>query len=327
MEYVRLGQSGLKVSRICLGMMSYGDPDWRDWVLAEEDSKPFVKRAIELGINFFDTADMYSLGVSEQVTGNLLREFAASREEIVVATKVYFPIGKGPNGGGLSRKHIMESIDNSLHRLGMDYVDLYQIHRWDYETPIEETMEALHDVVKAGKALYIGASSMFAWQFAKAQSIAELNGWTKFVSMQNHLNAVYREEEREMLPLCIDQGVGVIPWSPLARGFLAGNRTRDDRRPTARAKSDDFAHAMYFSEADFDVVDQVVSIAGGRGLSPAQIALAWLLNKPGIAAPIIGATKMRHLEEAATAVAVELTPEEISRIEESYVPHPILGHS
>ncbi|MCA9934439.1 MAG: aldo/keto reductase [Anaerolineales bacterium] len=326
MDYVNLGKTGLKVSRICLGMMSYGTPEWRDWVLPEGESKPFVRRAIELGINFFDTADMYSLGVSEEVTGRLLREFAASREEVVVATKVYFPIGKGPNGKGLSRKHIMEAIDNSLRRLGMDYVDLYQIHRWDDTTPIEETMEALHDVVKAGKALYIGASSMYAWQFAQAQYTADLHGWTRFAAMQNHMNAIYREEEREMLPFCIEQGVGVIPWSPLARGFLAGNRKREEHSPTTRAKSDGFAHDMYYTDADFDVVDQVVAIAEERGMSPAQIALAWLLHKPGVTAPIIGATKMHHLEEAVTAVGIELSDEEIGRIEAPYVPHKVLGH-
>ena len=325
MEYVNLGKTGLKVSRICLGMMSYGTPEWRDWVLGEAAARPFIKRAIELGINFFDTADMYSLGVSEEVTGKLLKEFA-SREEIVLATKVYFPIGKGPNGGGLSRKHIMEGIDNSLRRLGTDYVDLYQIHRWDNDTPIEETMEALHDVVKAGKALYIGASSMYAWQFAKAQYTADLHGWTRFSSMQNHMNAVYREEEREMLPLCRDQGVGVIPWSPLARGFLAGNRKRDTSDPTTRAKSDDFAKGMYYEPEDFDVVDAVVAIADEKGLSPAQIALAWLLHKPGVTAPIIGATKMYQLEEAAAAVDISLSDEEIEQIEAPYKPHRILGH-
>ena len=325
MEYQNLGKSGLKVSRICLGMMSYGDPQWRDWVLDEAAARPFIKRAIELGINFFDTADMYSLGVSEEISGKLLKEFS-SREEIVLATKVYFPIGKGVNGGGLSRKHIMEAIDNSLRRLGTDYVDLYQIHRWDYNTPIEETMEALHDVVKAGKALYIGASSMFAWQFAKAQHTADLNGWTRFVAMQNHMNAVYREEEREMLPLCRDQGVGVIPWSPLARGFLAGNRQRDAKDPTARAKSDDFAKDMYYQEEDFDVVDQVVALAQEKNVSAAQIALAWLLHKPGVTAPIIGATKMYQLEEAAMAVDISLNEDEIARIEASYRPHPVLGH-
>ncbi|MCB9008643.1 MAG: aldo/keto reductase [Ardenticatenaceae bacterium] len=326
MEYVNLGKTGLKVSRICLGMMSYGTPEWREWVLDEAAARPFIKRAIELGINFFDTADMYSLGVSEEVTGKLLKEFAGSREEVVLATKVYFPIGQGPNGGGLSRKHIMEAIDNSLRRLGTDYVDLYQIHRWDNDTPIEETMEALHDVVKAGKALYIGASSMYAWQFAKAQYTADLHGWTRFSAMQNHMNAVYREEEREMLPLCRDQGVGVIPWSPLARGFLAGNRKREAGDPTTRAKSDEFAKGMYYESEDFDVVDAVVAIAAEKGFSPAQIALAWLLHKPGVTAPIIGATKMYQLEEAAAAVEISLTDEEIARIEALYKPHPILGH-
>lgn len=325
MEYVRLGQTGLKVSRICLGMMSYGTPEWREWVLNEAAARPFVQRAIELGINFFDTADMYSLGVSEEVTGKLLKEFS-TREEVVLATKVYFPIGKGPNGGGLSRKHIMEAIDHSLRRLGTDYVDLYQIHRWDNDTPIEETMEALHDVVKAGKALYIGASSMYAWQFAKAQYTADLHGWTRFSAMQNHMNAVYREEEREMLPLCRDQGVGVIPWSPLARGFLAGNRKRDEGDPTARAKSDDFAKGMYYQPEDFDVVEAVTAIAQEKGYSPAQIALAWLLHKPGVTAPIIGATKMYQLEEAVGAVEISLSDEEMARIEALYKPHPILGH-
>jgi aryl-alcohol dehydrogenase (NADP+) len=326
MEYVNLGKTGLKVSRICLGMMSYGTPDWRDWVLDEAAARPFIQRAIELGINFFDTADMYSLGVSEEISGKLLKEFA-NREEIVLATKVYFPIGKGPNGGGLSRKHIMEAIDNSLRRLGTEYVDLYQIHRWDNTTPIEETMEALHDVVKAGKALYIGASSMFAWQFAKAQYTADLHGWTRFSAMQNHMNAVYREEEREMLPLCLDQGVGVIPWSPLARGFLAGNRRPDAADPTRRAKSDDFAKAMYYASEDFEVVDAVIAIAAEKEVSPAQLALAWLLHKPGVTSPIIGATKMYQLEEAAAAVEIALTNEEIERIEKPYKPHSILGHS
>ncbi len=326
MDYVNLGRTGLKVSRICLGMMTYGTPDWRDWVLSESESRPFIKKALELGINFFDTADMYSLGVSEEVTGRALRDFS-TREEVVIATKVYFPIGKGVNGGGLSRKHIMHAIDNSLRRLGTDYVDLYQIHRWDPTTPIEETMEALHDVVRAGKARYIGASSMFAWQFAKAQHVAEQNGWTRFVSMQNHLNLVYREEEREMLPLCLDQGVGVIPWSPLARGFLAGNRTREQNQPTARAKSDGFAQQLYFQEADFQVVDRLQEVAQAAGKRPAQIALAWLLHKPGITAPIIGASKMNHLEEAVAAAEIYLSSEDMRRLEELYQPHPVLGHS
>jgi aryl-alcohol dehydrogenase (NADP+) len=326
MEYVNLGKSGLKVSRICLGMMTYGTPEWRDWVLSEEESRPFVKRALELGINFFDTADMYSLGVSEEVTGRALRDFA-NREEVVIATKVFFPHNEDdPNSGGLSRKHIMDAIDGSLRQLGTDYVDLYQIHRWDYTTPIEETMEALHDVVKAGKARYVGASSMFAWQFSKAQYTADLNGWTRFVSVQNHLNLVYREEEREMLPLCLDQGVGVIPWSPLARGFLAGNRKRGEEAPTKRAQSDDFAHHLYYEPHDFEVVDRVVEVAQQHGVTPAQIALAWLLHKPGITAPIIGASKMPHLEQAVAATEIELSDEEISALEEPYRPHPILGH-
>ena len=325
MEYVRLGNSGLKVSRICLGMMTYGTPAWRDWVLTEDQSRPFIKRAFELGINFFDTADLYSLGVSEEVTGKLLREFA-QRHEYVLATKVYMPMSEDVNDRGLSRKHIMEAVDKSLRRLGTDYVDLYQIHRLDHTTPIEETMEALHDVVKAGKALYIGASSMFAWEFAKAQYTADLHGWTRFVSMQNHVNAVYREEEREMLPFCIDQGVGVIPWSPLARGFLTGNRKRDEHKPTTRAKSDHLAHNYFYADADFDVVDQVVAVADERGYTPAQIALAWLLQRPGITAPMIGASKMHHLEEAVTAVNIELSKAEIQQIEAPYIPHKIMGH-
>lgn len=325
MEYVNLGKSGLKVSRICLGMMSFGTSQWRDYTLNEPESRPIIQRAIELGINFFDTADMYSMGLSEEVTGRALRDFA-NRQEIVVATKVYFPIGNGPNGGGLSRKHIMEGIDNSLRRLGMEYIDLYQIHRWDYTVPIEETMEALHDVVKAGKALYIGASSMFAWQFAKVQHTAEKHGWTKFVSMQNHMNAVYREEEREMLPLCLDQGVGVIPWSPLARGFLAGNRTRENWGDTIRAKADSMAQDYYYDDNDFDVLDRVKEVAQEQGVKPAQVALAWLLQKPGITAPIVGTSKMSQLEEAVAATKIKLTTEQMKRIEEPYRPHRILGH-
>lgn len=326
MEYANLGNSGLKVSRICLGMMTYGTSEWRDWVLDERESRPFVERALELGINFFDTADMYSIGVSEEVTGRLLKEFTR-REEVVVATKVYMPMSDDVNNRGLSRKHIMAAIDDSLRRLDMDYVDLYQIHRWDYDTPIEETMEALHDVVKAGKARYIGASSMFAWQFSKAQYIAEQHGWTRFTSMQNHYNLAYREEEREMIPLCLDQGVGSIPWSPLARGFLAGNRTREERNPTTRSASDQFAHQMYYEAYDFDVVDRLVELAEERGATPAQIALAWLLHKPAVTAPIIGASKMPHLEQAVEAVDISLSAEEIDFLEEPYRPHFILGHS
>ncbi len=326
MDYVNLGRSGLKVSRICLGMMTYGTPTWREWVLPEADSRPFVQRALELGINFFDTADMYSLGVSEEVTGRALRDFAR-REEVVVATKVHFPIGKGPNGGGLSRKHILEGIDNSLRRLDMDYVDLYQIHRYDSTVPIEETMEALNDVVRAGKALYIGASSMYAWQFAKAQHTADQHGWTRFVSMQNHYNLAYREEEREMVPLCVDQGVGLIPWSPLARGFLTGRRPRETRGETLRGQTDTFAHGMYYRDDDYAVVDRVMEVAERHGVKPAQIALAWLLRKPGVVAPIIGASKMYQLEEAVAAVEVKLSDEDMHALEEPYLPHPVLGHS
>ncbi len=326
MDYVRLGKSGLKVSRICLGMMSYGTPQWRDWVLDEHASQPFIKAALDAGINFFDTADAYSMGVSEQITGRALGK-VARREEIVVATKVFFPHSDAPNRGGLSRKHIMDAIDLSLKNLGMDYVDLYQIHRWDTTTPIEETMEALHDVVKAGKTRYIGASSMFAWQFAKAQHTAETHGWTTFISMQNHYNLVYREEEREMIPLCIDQGVGVIPWSPLARGFLAGNRTREGYGETPRSKSDEHAHRMYYAESDWEVVDRLKAIAEDHGVAPAQVALAWMLHKPGITSPIIGATKIPHLEQAIAAADLSLTADEIARLEEPYQPHAILGHS
>ncbi len=326
MEYTNLGRTGLKVSRICLGMMSYGDPNWRDWVLGEDESRPFVKRAVELGINFFDTADMYSRGASEEVTGRLLKEFT-QRDEVVIATKVFFPHGPKPNQSGLSRKHIMHSIDESLRRLDTDYVDLYQIHRWDYDTPIEETLEALNDVVKAGKAHYIGASSMFAWQFARSLAKADANYWVRFVSMQNHYNLVYREEEREMIPLCIEEGIGLIPWSPLARGFLAGNRQRPGEGETKRARSDDYAHSMYYEDYDFDVLDRVVEVAGRREVKPAQIALAWMLHKPGITAPIIGATKMHHLEEAVAAVDIELSADDMAFLEEPYRPHPILGHS
>lgn len=323
MDYINLGRTGLKVSRICLGMMSYGDPNWRPWTLGEAEARPFVKRAVELGINFFDTADVYSLGASEEVTGRLLKEFAP-RDELVVATKVYSQMGDKPNQRGLSRKHIMEGIDASLRRLGMDYVDLYQIHRWDYDTPIEETMEALHDVVKAGKARYIGASSMFAWQFARAIYTADKHGWTRFVSMQNHYNLIYREEEREMNPLCRAEGVGLIPWSPLARGLLTGSRSREGGQ-TARAKSDSFAEELY-DPSDFDVVDRVVELAGRRGVKPGQVALAWLLHQPGMTAPIIGATKIHHLEEAVAAVELKLSAEERAYLEEPYRPHTIRGH-
>lgn len=326
MEYVNLGQSGLKVSRICLGMMTYGTPAWREWVLDEEQSRPIIRHALEAGINFFDTADMYSVGVSEEVTGRALRDFAR-REEVVLATKVYFAIGQGPNGRGLSRKHIMDAIDGSLRRLGTDYIDLYQIHRWDNETPIEETMEAFHDVVKAGKARYIGASSMYAWQFAKAQYTADAHGWTRFVSMQNHYNMIYREEEREMIPFCVDQGVGVIPWSPLARGFLAGNRPRETKGETLRAQTDTYAHNMYYRDNDYEVVNRLIEVAERRPeAKPAQLALAWLLHRPGVTAPIIGASRMSHLEDAIAAVELRLSGEEMELLEEMYRPHPVLGH-
>jgi aryl-alcohol dehydrogenase-like predicted oxidoreductase len=327
MQYNNLGKTGMKVSRLCLGMMSYGSNQWRDWVLDEEQAKPFIKRALDAGINFFDTADVYSLGESEKVTGNLLRHFGVKREHVIVATKVNNQMSKEVNDSGLSRKHIMDSIDKSLKRLQMDYVDLYQIHRWDDETPIEETMEALNDVVRAGKARYIGASSMYAWEFSKAQHTAERHGWTRFVSMQNHYNLVYREEEREMIPQCLDQGVGLIPWSPLARGFLTGNRRKEDWGDTLRSKSDTFGHSMYFNEEDFAVVDRATAIAKERGVTTSQIALAWLMNKPHISAPIIGATKMDHLEQAIAALEIKLTDEEVNRLEEYYQPHPVLGHS
>jgi 1-deoxyxylulose-5-phosphate synthase len=324
-EYTRLGRTGLQVSRICLGTMTYGSSQWRDWVLDEEAARPFIQRALEVGINFFDTADMYSLGESECVLGRALHDFAR-REEVVIATKVYNPMGDKPNRSGLSRKYILHAIDDSLRRLGTDYVDLYQIHRWDPNTPIEETLEVLHDVVKAGKARYIGASSMWAWQFAQALYVADQHSWTRFVSMQNHYNLVYREEEREMLPLCRDQGIGVIPWSPLARGFLAGNRTRDKSGETTRSKSDGFAHSLYYQDTDFQVVDRVIELAGRRGVRPAQIALAWLLHQPGVTAPIIGASKIKHLEDAVAALEIKLSKEECDDVQAPYQPHPVLGH-
>ncbi len=326
MEYVNLGKTGLKVSRLCLGCMTYGSSKWRAWVLDEEESRPFFKRAIEAGINFFDTANMYSDGVSEEVTGRALRDFG-KRDELVIATKVFNEMRPDPNGRGNSRKAIMTEIDHSLRRLGTDYVDLYQIHRWDYSTPIAETMEALHDVVKAGKARYIGASSTFAWQLAQSLNVSDVNGWTRFVSMQNHYNLVYREEEREMIPFCQDQGIGLIPWSPLARGFLAGNRTRSGGE-TSRANTDQYAKKLYFAQDDdFAVLDRLTQLAKTRGLPNMQLALAWVLAKPGITAPIIGASKMPHIEDALEALSVKLSAEEIKQLEEPYKPHPILGHS
>jgi aryl-alcohol dehydrogenase-like predicted oxidoreductase len=326
MDYVRLGNTGLKVSRLCLGAMTYGTPEWRPWVLDEAASRPFIARALEHGINFFDTADMYSRGVSEQVLGRALKELT-TRDQVVVATKAYYPITDGPNNRGLSRKHLFNAIDGSLSRLGVDYVDLYQIHRFDRETPVEETLEALHDIVKAGKVRYIGASSMFAWQFMKMLAVADSHGWTRFVSMQNHYNLVYREEEREMLPLCREEGIGVIPWSPLARGFLAGNRRGEDRGETVRARTDDFAHQLYYTESDFIIADRAVDLAKRRGVKPTQIALAWLLAKPGVTAPIIGASKLPHLDEAVAAIDLRLDPEELTFLEEPYQPHTVLGHS
>ena len=322
MRYVNLGRTGLRVSRLCLGMMSYGRHESREWALEEAAAGPIVRRAVEGGITFFDTADVYNGGQSEVLTGRLLRTLFGIREEYVVATKVWGATMPGENGWGLSRKHIMASIDASLARLQMDYVDLYQIHRWDPTTPIEETMEALHEVVRAGKARYIGASSMYAWQFAKAQFTAI----TPFVSMQNHYNLVYREEEREMIPQCIDQGVAVLPWSPLARGLLAGNRTREGEKLTTRARTDTFGDVLYKPELDFPVIERAVEVAGELGVSSAQVALAWLLQRPGVTAPIVGATKLEQLEDALAAEQLELSEDVIARLEEPYVPHPIAGH-
>jgi 1-deoxyxylulose-5-phosphate synthase len=322
MEYTRLGATGLTVSRICLGMMSYGSPSWREWVLDIDAARPLVRSAVDAGVIFFDTADMYSLGASEEVTATLLAEFFAKRDDYVLATKVFNPMSDGPNDRGLSRKHVLASIDASLRRLGTDHVDLYQIHRWDQHTPIEETMEALHDVVRAGKARYIGASSMYAWQFAKAQSVADLGGWTRFVSMQDHYNLIYREEEREMHPLCLDQGVGVIPWSPLARGRLARGPQAGG---TTRADTDSIANRMY-TDADDAVVRAVADVAKARGLPPAQVALAWMLQREVVTAPIVGATKPGHVEDAVAALGVELGEDEVAALEAPYVPHPVLGH-
>jgi len=327
MQYTNLGKTGLKVSRLCLGMMTYGSKQWREWMLDEEQAKPFVKRALDAGINFFDTADVYSLGESEKITGNVLRHFGVKRENVIVATKVFSTMSEDVNDRGLSRKHIMDSIDKSLKRLQMEYVDLYQIHRWDYNTPIKETMEALNDVVRAGKARYIGASSMFAWQFMKALHVSEMNGWSKFVSMQNHYNLVYREEEREMIPLCKDQGIGLIPWSPMARGFFAGNRKRGGGGETTRAQSDPFANELYFREEDFVIAERAAEVAKSHNASASQVALAWVLNKPHIAAPIIGSSKIEHLDQAIAALEIKLTADEIQLLEELYQPHPILGHA
>lgn len=322
MEYVRLGSTGLQISRIALGMMTYGE---RPWMLGEAAAEPIVRHAIEAGITFFDTADMYSGGVSEEITGRLLKKLFSRRDEYVLATKVFYPMGSGRNDRGLSRKHILAAIDGSLRRLGTDHVDLYQIHRWDNETPIEETLEALATVVRAGKARYIGASSMYAWQFAKAQYLAQAAGLPRFASMQNHYNLVYREEEREMIPFCLDNGVGIIPWSPLARGLLTGTRGRGGERHTIRAQTDRYADELY-GDADFDVVDAVRALAMERERPAAQIALAWLLCKPGVSAPIIGASKLAHIDDAVAALGMKLTESEIAGLESPYRPHPILGH-
>jgi 1-deoxyxylulose-5-phosphate synthase len=325
MDYIKLGSTGLEVSRICLGCMSYGDPKSKNhpWSLDEARSRPFIKRALEGGINFFDTANVYSGGASEEVLGRALKEYCR-RQDVVIATKVHGRMSAGPNGAGLSRRAIMQEIDASLRRLGTDYVDLYQTHRWDYDTPIEETLEALHDVARAGKARYIGASSMHAWQFAKALGISERRGWTKFISMQNHVNLLYREEEREMLPLCAAEGIGVIPWSPLARGRL----TRDLSATTARSEADQVGKSLYAKAADADkkIVDQVARLASERGVSRAQIALAWLFSKTVVTAPIVGATNMQHLDDALAAPSIKLTPSEVASLEEPYVPHEVVGH-
>lgn len=345
MRYVNFGATGLRVSPICLGMMTYGSPLWRPWVLDEDASRPFIRRAVEAGINFFDTANMYSNGASEELTGKLLKEYAR-REEVVIATKVFFHVSDSdisydgasakksslpPNTSGLSRKHIFHAVDASLKRLGTDYIDLYQIHRWDNATPIEETMEALHDLVKSGKVRYIGASSMWAWQFAKAQQVAKENNWTCFVSMQNHYNLMYREEEREMIPLCKDQGVALIPWSPLARGFLAGNRKPEDKdensksSATVRAKTDEMALRYFYNDAAFKIVNTISQVAKTKDLSNAQVAYAWLMHK-GVTAPIVGTSKMEQLNEAISAISVKLSKEEMDELEKFYAPTPVMGH-
>jgi 1-deoxyxylulose-5-phosphate synthase len=326
MEYGRLGSTGTMVSRICLGMMTYGSKTWRPWILDEEQARPLVRAAIEAGITFFDTADVYSLGLSEEITGRLLKEYGPSRDQLVIATKVFYPMSNGMNDGGLSRKHIVQSVDASLKRLGVDYIDLYQIHRADPSTPIEETLTALDSLVRAGKVLYLGASSMYAWQFTKMLEFQRHNGLARFVTMQNHYNLVYREEEREMIPLCESEGVGIVPWSPLARGLLTGSRKPGATQgPTLRAQTDEPAHTMY-NEGDRVVVERVEQLAAERGVKPAQVALAWMLSKKVVTAPIIGVSKVHHLEDAIGALSVKLEPDEIKRLEEPYTPHPILGH-
>src|SRR5688572_30340900 len=326
MQYVNLGTTGLKVSKICLGTMTFGSPEWRDWVMGEAESLPFIKRALDHGINFFDTADMYSVGQSEVVLGNSLKKLGVQRDKVVIATKVHNPMGDDPNQRGQSRKHIRHAIDDSLRRLGVDYVDLYQIHRFDPNTPMEEALEALNDVVKAGKALYIGASSMYAWQFAKMLHLSDKLGLARFVTMQNHYNLVYREEEREMNPLCQAEGVGLIPWSPLARGFLTRNRPKGSSGETTRAQNDGFSKHLYKEDSDFDVVERVSQLAERRGVTNAEVALAWMLHKPAVTAPIIGATKLSHIDDAVRAVELKLSAEEVAALEEPYKPHAVLGH-
>ena len=323
MDYVRLGSSPLKVSRLCLGTMTYGTPAWRPWVLDEATSRPFIKLAIERGINFFDTADMYSQGVSEQVVGRALKDYAV-RDQVVLATKVFYPVD-GHSGGGLSRRHIMAAVDASLTRLGMDYIDLYQIHRFDEHTAIEETLEAMHDVVRAGKARYIGASSMSAYQFVKMIYTQRRHGWVEFVSMQNHYNLVYREEEREMIPFCIEEGIGILPWSPLARGFLAGNRKRGEKGASLREQHDAYGHGLYYTDPDYDVVDRVVEIATLKGVKPIAVALAWILSRPGVTAPIVSATKLEQLDQLIDSMSVALSEEEVASLEAPYVPHKVIG--
>ncbi len=325
MKYVNLGKTGLKVSKICLGTMTFGSPEWRNWVMGEAEALPFIKRALDLGINFFDTADVYSIGQSEVVLGNSLRKLGVQRDRVVIATKVHGSMGDDPNQRGQSKKHIKHAVDDSLRRLGVDYIDLYQIHRFDPHTPMEEALEALDSLVKAGKVLYLGASSMYAWQFAKLLYTADRLGLTRFVSMQNHYNLVYREEEREMNPLCAAEGVGLIPWSPLARGFLTKNRPKGTQGATLRAQNDGFAQHLYKEAADHDVVDQVSSIAEKRGVSNAQVALSWLLHQPAVTAPIVGATRIEHIEDAVKAADLELSPDEIETLRKPYVPHPVLG--
>jgi aryl-alcohol dehydrogenase (NADP+) len=325
MEYVTLGRTGLKVSRLCLGTMTFGNPAWRDWVLPEDESRPFIHRALERGITFLDTADMYSRGVSEEILGRAIRDFA-TRDHVVIATKVYYPMSEAPNDAGLSRKHILQACDASLRRLGTDYIDLYQIHRWDTATPIEETLSALDHLVQCGKVRYLGASSMYAWQFAKTLCVADRRGWQRFVSMQNHYNLIYREEEREMIPLCLEEGIGVIPWSPLARGFLAGNRRRGEAGSTRRALGDIFAREMYYADTDFDIAERVATLAQKREAEPVQVALAWLLRQPGVVAPIIGATRLEQLDQLIDGLSLVLTDAECEYLEEPYQPHPVLGH-